>query len=35
MNKTDAFKKELSYILNSKYLENAKKLIEILPDYFF
>ena len=35
MNKVDIFKKELSFIKNSKYKEEAKKLIELLPDYFF
>lgn len=31
----DTFNKELTYIKNIKYRENAKKLIELLPDYFF
>lgn len=35
MNKAEIFKKELSYIKNNKYKEEAKKLIELLPDYFF
>lgn len=35
MNRTEIFKKELSYIKNIKYKEEAKKLIELLPDYFF
>lgn len=35
MNKLDVFKKELSYIRNEKYVECAKKMIELLPDYFF
>lgn len=35
MNKADVFKKELSYVKNEKYLECAKKMIELLPDYFF
>lgn len=35
MNKVEIFKKELSYIKNSKYLESAKVMIELLPDYFF
>ena len=35
MNKVDVFKKELSYVKNEKYLECAKKMIELLPDYFF
>ena len=29
------FNKELTYIKNPKYRENAKKLIELLPDYFY
>ena len=29
------FDKELTYIQNPKYLENAKTLIGLLPDYFF
>ena len=33
--KEDVFKKELSYIKNDSYRENAKKLISLLPDYFF
>lgn len=35
MNKVEVFKKELGYIKNSKYVECAKKMIELLPDYFF
>lgn len=35
MNKADVFKKELNYIKNKKYVECAKKMIELLPDYFF
>lgn len=35
MNKSDVFKKELNYIKNNKYVECAKKAIELLPDYFF
>lgn len=35
MNKIDYFKNELSYIKNISYLEDFKKLIELLPDYFF
>lgn len=35
MNKVSVFKTELGYILNSRYVLNAKKIIEILPDYFF
>lgn len=35
MDKINIFKRELGYILNSKYVENGKKLINKLPDYFF
>ena len=35
MSKSEVFKKELSYIKNSKYVLCAKKAIELLPDYFF
>ncbi len=34
-NKIDVFNKEYTYIKNDKYRENAKKLVELLPDYFF
>lgn len=33
--KYETFKKEINYIKNNKYKEEAKKLIELLPDYFF
>ena len=33
--KTDAFKKEISYIKSDKYKKCAEELIELLPDYFF
>lgn len=33
--KEDTFKQEISYIKNNKYKENAKILINMLPDYFF
>ena len=33
--KSNIFKKEINYINNPRYKENAKKLIELLPDYFF
>ncbi|MBR2588146.1 MAG: HD domain-containing protein [Bacilli bacterium] len=33
--KAENFKDELKYIKKEKYRENAKKLIELLPDYFF
>lgn len=35
MNKKEIFKKELNYINNVKYRENAQIMIELLPDYFF
>ena len=35
MNKTDYFKVELRYIKNARLLDNARKMIELLPDYFF
>lgn len=35
MNKVEIFSKELSYIKNSKYKECAKRMIELLPEYFF
>ena len=31
----DTFNKELTYIKNPKYRENAQKLIDLLPDYFY
>lgn len=35
MNKVDYFKKEYEMIKNSEYRDNLKKLISMLPDYFF
>ena len=35
MNKADFFKKELSYVKNKNYVDCAKNMIELLPDYFF
>lgn len=35
MNKVDVFNKEYEYIKNVRYKEDAKKLVELLPDYFF
>lgn len=35
MNKADVFKNELSYIKNKKFVDCAKNMIELLPDYFF
>ena len=33
--KDEKLKTEISYIKNEKYKENAKRLIDMLPDYFF
>lgn len=35
MDKVKVFEKELTYIKDEKYKENAKILINLLPDYFF
>lgn len=35
INKIDYFKTEIRYIKNSEYIDDFKKLIELLPDYFF
>lgn len=35
MSKSEIFTKEISYIKDESYKENIKKLIELLPDYFF
>lgn len=35
MNKVDYFQKEIRYIQNLEYVEAYKKLINLLPDYFF
>lgn len=35
MNKIEVFEKEYTYIKNERYRENAKKLVGLLPDYFF
>lgn len=35
MDKVSCFRKELSYIKDVRMLDNAKRLIELLPDYFF
>src|SRR5574344_68491 len=35
MEKIEKFRKELSYIEDSRLFDNTKKLIELLPDYFF
>ena len=35
MNKVDYFKKEYNCIKNAEYRENLKKLVSMLPDYFF
>lgn len=33
--KNKIFEKELTYIKNDRYKEEAKKIIDLLPDYFF
>lgn len=35
MEKKDYFKKEINYIKDKRYKENAEILINLLPDYFF
>lgn len=35
MNKIDYFRREMGYIQNIEYIEAYKKLINLLPDYFF
>ncbi|MFI3307370.1 MAG: HD domain-containing protein [Mycoplasmatota bacterium] len=35
MEKIETFNKEYTYFRNEKYVENIKKLVNILPDYFF
>lgn len=35
MKKTEIFEEEISYIKDIKYKESLKKMIELLPDYFF
>lgn len=35
MNREKIFEIELDYIKNEKYKENTKKLLELVPDYFF
>lgn len=35
LEKCKIFEKELNYINNPRYKENAQKLINLLPDYFF
>lgn len=35
MNKVSFFNKELGYIKNKRYIDCAKKMIDLLPDYFF
>lgn len=35
MNKIEAFNKEYNYIINERYKNNAKILVDLLPDYFF
>jgi len=33
--KEDLFKKEYTYIKNTKYIDNLKIMVNLLPDYFF
>ena len=35
MEKKAVFKKEINYIKNPRYKENANILVDLLPDYFF
>ena len=35
MEKSSIFQKELNYITNEKIKESTKKMLELLPDYFF
>lgn len=35
MNKVDCFRTEIRYIKNARLMDNAKKMVELLPDYFF
>ena len=35
MDKISVFNKEYTYIKSEKYIENLKKLVDLLPDYFF
>ena len=35
MKKCEVFEEEISYINDDKYKESLKKMIELLPDYFF
>lgn len=35
MTKEDCFKTEINFIKNNKYKEDLKKMINLLPDYFF
>ena len=35
MNKVDTFRTEIRYIRNARLADNIKKMIELLPDYFF
>lgn len=35
MNKQEVFSREYTYILDNRYRENAKKIVDLLPNYFF
>ena len=35
MNKIDCFKKEINCIKDERLKDNLKRIIELLPDYFF
>lgn len=35
MNKLDMFRTEIRYVKNARLMDNLKKMIELLPDYFF
>lgn len=35
MNKIDVFRTEIRYVKNARLMDNLKKMIELLPDYFF
>lgn len=35
MNREDVFRTEIRYIKNARLMDNAKKMIQLLPEYFF
>ncbi len=35
MNKIDVFRAEIRYVKDARLMDNLKKMIELLPDYFF